>query len=65
VQIDGQCLGRIPVREPVQGPQHDHRGDQTPTGREQDREQLVTEQVMAMLGQEREHPALGQGMTGH
>ncbi len=63
-QITPQRLDRLPVRQPVQGLQHDHRSGHIrrhtrPTGRraEQVREHHIREQLPAMLGQEREHAA--------
>ena len=68
-QIERQRLDRLPVRQPVQGLQHQHRGHHlrrhtraAPAGREQVGEQLRREQPAPVLGQEREHAARLQQM---
>jgi ATP-dependent protease HslVU (ClpYQ) ATPase subunit len=58
--------GRLPVRQPLQRLQHHDRGHligrdrrPTPTRREQVGEQLVREQILAMVGQKGIYRALG------
>jgi len=70
-QIEGQRLDRLGIRQIVHGLQHDHRGDHLgrdrgPTTRlEQISEHLLAEQLVAMPGQEREHPTRRQQMPGY
>jgi hypothetical protein len=64
-QIERDRLDRLAVRQPVQGLQHDHRGDHVRRDREQIGEQLIGEQLPPMPGQEREHPTRRQQVPGH
>jgi hypothetical protein len=70
-QIERHRLDRFAVRQPVQGLQHDHRGDhlgrdrRSATRLEQVGEQLFGEQLTAVRGQEREHPTHRQQVPGH
>ena len=71
-QVERHRLGGGPVREPVQGLQHQHRGNdlrrdgRPSTGRgEQIGEHLRREQLQPVLGKKREHRARRQEMPGH
>lgn len=65
-QIEHHCLGCLPVRQAVQGLQHQHRGDHiggdarpAATGGEKIGEHLRREQCLPVLRQEREDAAAG------
>lgn len=69
-QVEGQCLHRLPVGQPVEGLQHQDARDHVPwdrgtcaSRREQVGERAVGEQVVPVPREEREHAAQGQQVS--